>query len=204
MPTEKEILQLQYDKQQMQFAIDGSIIINKKVIDEQTPLTALINKSNYWICPFCLVLSNNFTIENKGLIVCNNCLIGMRLKTLLFIKDCSNIEYANWVFNYRLSGFFAKLKSGNNSFEKWNKKMKDNGMSYEFWEEYKKLKGENTETPLNSQKEFSDYIDLLVLQIYSGLSKNEIIKESYNFNFTDAQFHYCYNEAELRIKNKVV
>ena len=60
MPTQKEILQLEYDKKQLQFAIDGTLIINKKVIDEQTPLIALVNENNFWICPFCLETSNKF------------------------------------------------------------------------------------------------------------------------------------------------
>ena len=88
MVTEKEILQLEYDKKQMQFAIDGTLIINQKLVDEQTPLIALINEKNFWICPFCLETSNKFIIKNKGLIECPNCLVDMKLKTLLFVKDC--------------------------------------------------------------------------------------------------------------------
>ena len=146
MPTPKEILQLEYDKKQMQFALDGTLIINQKVINEQTPLISLINEQNYWICPFCLENSNKFIIENKGLIKCPNCSNFMKLKTLLFIKDCSNFEYAQWVFDYRLSGFFKKI-----NFELWIKKMHELGMSCEFWEKYKELKGE-------SEKENKDEI----------------------------------------------
>lgn len=197
MPTEKEILQLQYDKQQMQFAIDGTLIINKKLIDENTPIIALINESNYYLCPFCLEVSNKYIIESHALIKCPNCNNQMKLKTLLFIKDCSNIEFAKWVFDYRLSGFFKKI-----NFEKWSKKLKELGMSLEFWEEYKKLKCDNQEDNNKDKEKFKDYINLIELQINSGLSKNEIIKDSYSYNFTDTEFHYCYKEAELRIKNR--
>ena len=34
MVTQQEILKLEYDKKQTQFALDGSIIINQKIIDE--------------------------------------------------------------------------------------------------------------------------------------------------------------------------
>jgi len=205
MPTEKEILQLEYDKKQMQFAIDGSLIINQKIINEQTPLTALINKSNYWICPFCLVTSNNFTIENKGIVVCQNCLIGMKMKTLLFIKDCSNEAYARWVYEYRLSGFFKKLKSGNNSFEKWIEKMKELGISYEFWEEYKKLKADYNKTELEekinlTEPEIRMFIDTLIKKITFGLTKEEIYKELNNYDINIEAIDYCYNEALLKCK----
>src|SRR5208282_1990417 len=100
----KEILQLEYDKKQMQFALDGSIIINQVLVNENTPIIALINEANFWICPFCLENSNKYIIENKGLIKCPNCSNLMKMKTLLFIKDCSNEEYARWVYEYRLSG----------------------------------------------------------------------------------------------------
>jgi hypothetical protein len=84
----------------------------------------------------------------------------MKLKTLLFIQSCSNEEYAKWVFDYRLCGFFHKIKSGNNSFEKWNKKMKELGISYEFWEKYKQLKGEFKEE--NKQDDEPEFINLMI------------------------------------------
>jgi hypothetical protein len=208
MPTYKEILQLEYDNHQLQFAVDGTLIINKKVIDEQTPIIALINESNYWICPFCLETSNKFIIENKGLIKCPNCLISMKMKTLLFIKDCSNKEYARWVYEYRLSGFFFKLKSGNNSFEKWNKKMKELGFSYEFWEEYKRLKGEDIEEskPEFNQEQTEIIINSLVNFINQSKTKEEILLslERNDIDYKIESFDYYFLEAKLRIKNKVV
>ena len=208
MPTYKEILQLEYDKKQMQFAIDGTLIINQKFIDEKTPIDALINNSNFWMCPFCLETSNKFIIENKGLIKCFNCLNGMRMKTLLFVKDCSNKEYAKWVYEYRLSGFFSKLNSGNNSFEKWNKKMKELGFSYEFWDEYKRLKGEDIEPqePEFNNEQLEDIINGLVYLINKGKTKEEILVllNQNNIEFKRESFEYCFLEAKLRIKNNGV
>lgn len=202
MLTQKEILQLEYDKKQMQFALDGTLIINQKLVNEQTPLIALINESNFWICPFCLETSNKFIIENKGLIKCSNCSNFMRMKTLLFIKDCSNQEYAKWVYEYRLSGFFKKI-----NFEKWTKKLKDLGIAYEFWEKYKELKGiEEKET----QEEKIDYevakifINVLIDKIKNGLTKDKIIQELYDVDVSTEMIDYCYNEAILKVKNKNV
>ncbi len=198
MPTQKEIIQLEYDKKQMQFALDGTLIINQKVINEQTPLISLINEQNYWICPFCLENSNKFIIENKGLIKCPNCSNFMKLKTLLFIKDCSNSEYAQWVFNYRLSGFFKKI-----NFELWIKKMHELGMSCEFWEKYKELKGENekeNKDEIIPYETLQKFINILVIKLNSGLTKSQIINELYDVEISDNQIEYCFNEAYLKIK----
>jgi hypothetical protein len=209
MPSYKEVLKLEYDKRQMQFAIDGTLIINKRIINEKTPILALINEAKYWICPFCLETSNKFIIENKGLIKCPNCLINMKIKTLLFVKDCTNQEYAKWVYEYRLSGFFTKLKSGNNSFEKWNKKMQELGINYEFWEEYKKLKGEETgwkEEPEFNSEQLEDIIKGLVKFINEGKTKEDILVllNKNNVEFKRESFEYCFLEAKLRIKNNGV
>jgi DNA-directed RNA polymerase subunit RPC12/RpoP len=198
--TQKELLQLEYDKKQTQFTLDGSIIINQKIIDDNTPLISLINESNFYICPFCLNNSNKFIIENKGLIKCPNCSNFMRMKTLVFVKDCTNQEYAKWVYEYRLSGFFKKI-----NFEQWAKKLKDLGISYEFWEEYKKLKGEYEE----EEKENIDYevaqifIGVLIDKINSGLTKEQIVKELIDVSVSSEMIEYCYNEAQLKIKNGV-
>ena len=168
MFTQKEILQLEYDKKQLQFALDGTLIINQKVIDDNTPLISMINENNFWICPFCLENSNKFIIENKGLIKCSNCSNFMKLKTLLFIKDCSNSEYAQWVFNYRLSGFFKKI-----NFELWTKKMHELGMSYEFWEKYKELKGDlekENRDELIHYETLQKFINILVIKLNNGLT----------------------------------
>lgn len=198
--TEKEIMQVQYDKQQTQFSLDGTVQLNQKLIDENTPLEALINKQNKYLCPFCLEESNKFTIESHALIKCPNCLNQMKLKTLIFIKECSNQDYARWVFEYRLSGFFKKV-----NFEKWSKKLKDLGIALEFWDEYKKLKGDIN--PESEPKEFNDeqlryIINGLVDKINSGMSKSDIMNELSNndIQYSYSSFNYCYNEALNQIK----
>jgi hypothetical protein len=195
MPSQKEILQLEYDKHQMQFAIDGSLIINQKIMNEETPINALINDSNFWICPFCLETSNKFTVESHGLVKCNNCSVEMKVKTLLFVKECSNQDYARWVFEYRLSGFFKKI-----NFEKWNKKMKELGISYEFWEEYKKLRGDIEEkeeeiTSINQQK----FIEALMKRLKLGWTKEQIYNELKEYEININIVDYCYNEARMKV-----
>lgn len=209
MPTEKEILQIKYDKAQYQFALDGTLIINQNNIDDNTPLIALINENKFYICPFCLEKSNKYLIENKGLIKCPNCLVCMKLKTLLFIQDCTNEDYAKWVFEYRLSGFFSKLKSGENSFEKWNQKMKELGIAYEFWNKYMELKGEyeKEDSPDNLiYEDIQKLITAFIHKINNGSTKEQLTKELFDFgvNVSDENIDYCYNEALARIKNKVV
>lgn len=202
MVTHKEIMQLEYDKKQTQFTLDGTLIINKKLPDEQTPLPALINESHKWICPFCLNESNKFIIENKGLIKCPNCSNLMKIKTLLFIKDCSNEEYARWVFDYRLSGFFKKI-----NFEQWINQLKTLGMSYEFWGKYKQLKGEyekeETEPEFNEQ-ETEQIIKGLMTKIKQGMNRQDLIIdiEQQQIDFDINTFDYCFNEATLRIKQE--
>ena len=158
-------------------------------------------KSNFWICPFCLETSNKFIIENKGLIKCPNCSNFMRLKTLLFVKDCTNKEYAKWVYEYRLSGFFKKI-----NFEQWTKKLKELGIAYEFWEEYKKLKGFYEEEEKEDKIDYEVaqiFIGVLIDKINSGLTKEQILKELIDVDVSLEMIDYCYNEAQLKIKNGV-
>jgi hypothetical protein len=62
----------------------------------------------------------------------------MRGNTLYFLSQMNISEFAQWVYNYRLNGFFDKI-----DFANWNKQLKLNGISTEFWEEYRKYKGES-------------------------------------------------------------
>lgn len=199
--TYKEIQKMEYDKQQTQFSLDGALIIKEKIINEYTPLYVLINENHKYLCPFCLEESNKFTIESHALIKCPNCTNQMKLKTLLFIKECSNQDFAKWVYEYRLSGFFKKI-----NFEKWSKKLKELGIAYEFWEEYKKLKGTNTEPEPETfnEDELRIIINGLVELINQGISKEGImlrlLDNGVEFNPTD--FNYCYNEALNQIKRE--
>jgi len=131
----------------------------------------------------------------------------MRVKTILYIQECSNQEYARWVYEYRLSGFFKKI-----NFDLWAKKLKDLGIAYEFWEEYKKLKGEDNQTEKeNSYDYLEGWIESLKAKIILGYTKEEIIAQIENIrnkypdftnDLSDSEFEYCYNEA-LELKGKV-
>jgi len=102
-------------------------------------------KNRMIMCPFCLNSSylTQMNIDH-GLYQCNYCKNRMSDKTILLIFDIFNSEktiktneFAVWVFGYRMNGFFQKIK-----FQEWTKKLYDLGISYDFWEKYKQLKGE--------------------------------------------------------------
>jgi hypothetical protein len=132
----KEIEKRQYDEQQMVLNPDGSISKNplkcaKKI--DNTDYTILV------FCPFCLEQISLWKFKLViGFRICPNCQNKMLLKTLT--TDMSAESFAQWVYNYRLNGFFSKIFP---DFETWNKKLYALGLSHDFWEEYKKLKGEN-------------------------------------------------------------
>ena len=77
--------------------------------------------------------------KDRAWYICPKC------KNLLTVKTCLSIikmdveQYAKWVFLYRLSGFFKKV-----DFEQWTNKMYEMGISFKFWKEYKRLKGEES------------------------------------------------------------
>jgi hypothetical protein len=58
-------------------------------------------------------------------------------------------QFAKWVFEYRLSGFFSKI-----NFKEWNQKLWELGVSQEFWEEYKLLRGDTTK---EEEEKFNEY-----------------------------------------------
>jgi hypothetical protein len=92
--------------------------------------------------PLLSLLSNfeNYRYVDKALVECPNCKNKMRGNTLYFISQMSVPEFAQWVYNYRLNGFFDKI-----DFDQWNKQLKLNGIVTEFWDSYRKYKGENTD-----------------------------------------------------------
>ena len=104
-------------------------------------------------CVFCLYttkLQKFFKTDAKGrtiaLVECPECHNKMRLKTLL--TDMTPQEYAKFVYGYRLSGFWQKAP-----FATFTKRLREMGISNEFWSEYKKLKGEDTEQPFGMDKD---------------------------------------------------
>lgn len=198
----KDIQKLEYDKKQMQFSIDGSLIINSKVIDECTPIHILINKDNYYLCPFCLENHNNFSVESHGLVKCSKCNNQMKPKTLIFVTHCTNEEFAKWVFEYRLSGFFKKI-----NFVQWNKKLKELGIAKEFWDEYKKFKGDISEYDKPeefNEQQLSIVINGIIDKLNSGYTRETIIDEleENNIEFKLSSFNYCYREAKIKMIKK--
>jgi hypothetical protein len=139
------ILDNMQDKQQTKFNTDSKMIKNdyKFKIDRPT-----IDFSQLILCPFCLN-ANTYSkfVKDRAWITCPNCKELLTVKTALTIIKMNPEEYAKWVFIYRHSGFFQKI-----DFKKWNQKLKEIGINIEFWEVYKRLKGEE-------QAEDPDYID---------------------------------------------
>jgi hypothetical protein len=115
---------------------DGSVSKNprkyaKQIIEKDFTLVVM--------CPFCLNTTELWRFNFiRGLRRCPNCLNQMRLETLIKIKSLT--EFVKFVFNYRLEGFWNKVYP---SFDEWNKKLYGLHLNREFWEEYKKLKGDS-------------------------------------------------------------
>jgi hypothetical protein len=96
------------------------------------------------MCPFCLYqakLSAFFISNKKGISQtnahCPDCNHDMRMKSLW--NNWGAKEYAEWVFDYRHSGFWQKCP-----FAKWKERLHKIGWAHEFWTRYKELKGADT------------------------------------------------------------
>ena len=134
----------EYDKQQAKLTLNG---IAKNVATYVVIITQL-QPEKIMICPFCLGQHKTmkFYISKKNGIdkrlgKCPECQNQMLLKTLISMLKWNAQEFAKWVYDYRLSGFWQKV-----NFNVWKKRLFDLNMSYEFWEEYKNLKGEQYTT----------------------------------------------------------
>jgi hypothetical protein len=126
------------DKQQIKFDASGKMVQPKPA--EITQFTA-VNCNQPVMCPFCLYQAklSSFFISNKkgisqGRAECPECHNGMLMKSLW--ADMNAKEYAKWVFDYRVNGFWQKCP-----FATWKKRLHDIGWSYDFWNTYKGLKG---------------------------------------------------------------
>jgi hypothetical protein len=93
------------------------------------------------ICPFCLNLVElgvGFKLENQfyKCLKCNNLLTKITLAKIIYLAP---EEFAKWVFNYRLNGFWQKIK-----FKEWCKELEqfDYNYSKRFWEKYHDLRGD--------------------------------------------------------------
>lgn len=93
------------------------------------------------MCPFCLRKDFLHTFEHKsGLYICSECGNKMMLNTL--VKKMDVRDFARWVYEYRKNGFFQKVYP---DFKEWSKRLNDMGISYDFWEFYKELRGDVVE-----------------------------------------------------------
>lgn len=143
--SDEKFERAKYDKLQTKLNVNGTTPNDFKFA--KIPLADIL-KEKATLCPFCL--HQNFIthfIYNQGFYQCVFCKNKMTEKTILnmiqWFTECNspNIkEFAKWVYNYRLSGFFQKIQ-----FKEWNEALKDLGLSYDFWGYYNQFKGENTE-----------------------------------------------------------
>jgi hypothetical protein len=129
------------DKQQVKFTNTGWLEKPKPPKTETNFTT--VNSNELVVCPFCLYQAklSAFFISNKQGISqkkahCPECNNGMEMSSLY--NDWGSKEYAQWVYKYRVFGFWKKCP-----FEIWKKRLKQMGWSLDFWIMYKQLKGED-------------------------------------------------------------
>lgn len=128
-----------------QTMLDFSHQSGAKVRGEE-PTTSVYPITTKFMCPFCLYIDNiyKFRVKTKEgysekRARCPDCDNLMQIRSLT--KPMSIEEYAEWVFNYSLSGFWEKCP-----YKKFRERMWKLGWSRRFWKKYKELKGEGTTT----------------------------------------------------------
>jgi hypothetical protein len=121
---------------------DGSILPNDfkfAIIDFPFETTEFL------ICPFCLSKSqpSKYLLREKNRYnaKCPICKNGVLFKTLFSMLKWTPKQFADFVFGYRLSGFWGKIQP---SFKEWNNRLYALGFGFgiEFWNRNKELKGE--------------------------------------------------------------
>ena len=127
----------------------AQVTLDGKKLVEPTPAP---DPEGEVLCPFCLhegplgaFLISTKKGFHKGLGKCPECQNMMQLRTLT--AKWTPSQFAEWVYDYRLSGFWQKCK-----FKTFNDRLYRLGWSYEFWDRYKQLKGEN------QTEAYEDYI----------------------------------------------
>jgi transcription elongation factor Elf1 len=139
------------DKKQLKFGTWGEVEPTHK---ESAKITFTGDVKMLVSCPFCLYNDKlqNFLISTKKGISqsnaeCPDCHKGMRMKSLT--ADWNAEQYADWVYAYRLSGFWSKCPFGT-----WKKRLNQMGWAKSFWDRYKQLKGvDNPEGTTQEQEE---------------------------------------------------
>jgi transcription elongation factor Elf1 len=144
------------DKQQARFGERGEVNITKP---SQTSVFISVNFNEKVWCPFCLYEAklSQFLVSGKkgyqqGTAKCPECKTTMRMSSLW--NDWDATKYAEWVFDYAMSGFWQKC-----SFEIWKKRLHQIGWSHNFWTRYKELKGSSETTSYfdHMAKQAEDY-----------------------------------------------
>lgn len=137
------------DKDQTRLGMDGKL---KPTHNQMVTITTTVNFNMMVSCPFCLhddKLKAFLVSTKKGISQkkanCPECHNGMMMKSLT--ADWTPEEYAEWVFEYRRSGFWQKCK-----FSTWKDRLYKRGWSKRFWDKYRELKGSD---------ESEDYFDHL-------------------------------------------
>lgn len=129
----KEQEKLRYCKQQTHLTQNG---IEPNTF-KYSIITENIDFNTKVVCPFCLTENFLYSFpKNFGLRICTICGNKVVLRTLT--KKMTTEEFAKWVYDYRLNGFWQKVYP---NFKEWNRKLKELGLSYDFWEYYNKFKG---------------------------------------------------------------
>jgi len=137
----KLIRSLRKDSNQFIFNAKGQSSSKPK---PHTATTTIEVKAVKYLCPFCLH-SGYIHLYEKRLasgkvskrLHCPECNAEMRRESLTDHKTIE--EYAEWVFNYAMSGFWKKCP-----FQKFNDRLYKLGMSYRFWKKYKQLKADKS------------------------------------------------------------
>jgi hypothetical protein len=154
------------DKQQLRFGEKGEVKVDKP---QQTSVFITVNFNEKVWCPICLYEDklSRFLVSGKhgyqqGTAKCPECKNTMRMSNLW--NKWGAKEYAEFVFGYRLSGFWQKCP-----FYSWGKRLKAYGWSGEFWARYKALKGEDAT---------ESYFDYMERQAYEYVKQQESEGES--------------------------
>lgn len=147
MVSWKEQQKVIYDAKQYFLNPDLSITKNSFKFAKKEPE---IKYDDIVLCPFCLNSHQlaRFKLK-KGLRVCPDCGSQLKLSTLSDITDLD--KFVSFVFGYRFNDFWGKIcldfpaKNKDSRFNEWNRRLWQLGLSKEFWEKYKLLKGDYEE-----------------------------------------------------------